>query len=223
MPACRAPVSSTPHCLPAFLPACRYAVSKTALLGLTKALAEELGPDGIRVNCIAPGVVPTKVRRCRVQRQHTSTCPAVLTSPAVSLRPAQPRCGSPDVACRAYHRQPVCGLPLQRFSNQQSCAAAAGRHDGPAARKAAGIERQPAALHASPGLRFLPARATILQFASALVASPKLEELNKSRTLLGRLGTPGDMAAAAAFLVSDDASYVTGETLVVAGGMQSRL
>lgn len=40
----------------------RYAVSKTALLGLTKALAEELGPGGIRVNCLAPGIVPTKVR-----------------------------------------------------------------------------------------------------------------------------------------------------------------
>lgn len=36
-------------------PIAMYAVSKTALLGLTKALAEELGPDGIRVNCVAPG------------------------------------------------------------------------------------------------------------------------------------------------------------------------
>lgn len=36
-------------------PVAMYAVSKTALVGLTKALAEELGPDGIRVNCIAPG------------------------------------------------------------------------------------------------------------------------------------------------------------------------
>ena len=36
-------------------PIAMYAVSKTALLGLTKALAEELGPDGIRVNCLAPG------------------------------------------------------------------------------------------------------------------------------------------------------------------------
>ncbi|KAL4536805.1 hypothetical protein Ndes2437B_g06209 [Nannochloris sp. 'desiccata'] len=97
-----------------------YAVSKTALLGLTKALAEELGPDSIRVNCVAPGIVPTK-------------------------------------------------------------------------------------------------------FAAALVASPELEEASKARTVLGRLGRPEDMAAAVAFLVSDDASYVTGETLVVAGGMQSRL
>ena len=32
-----------------------YAVSKTAVIGLTKALAVELGPSGIRVNCVAPG------------------------------------------------------------------------------------------------------------------------------------------------------------------------
>jgi dehydrogenase/reductase SDR family protein 4 len=41
-------------------PLAMYAVSKTALLGLTKALAEELAPAGLRVNCVAPGVVPTK-------------------------------------------------------------------------------------------------------------------------------------------------------------------
>ncbi len=32
-----------------------------------------------------------------------------------------------------------------------------------------------------------------------------------------------DMAAAVAYLASEDASYVTGETVVVAGGMHSRL
>jgi NAD(P)-dependent dehydrogenase (short-subunit alcohol dehydrogenase family) len=31
------------------------------------------------------------------------------------------------------------------------------------------------------------------------------------------------MAAAVAFLLSDDGGYVTGETLVVSGGMQSKL
>lgn len=37
-----------------------YSISKTTLLGLTKTVAEELAGDGIRVNCIAPGVIKTK-------------------------------------------------------------------------------------------------------------------------------------------------------------------
>lgn len=37
-----------------------YCVSKAAVIMLTKALAAELGPRGIRVNCIAPGLVETK-------------------------------------------------------------------------------------------------------------------------------------------------------------------
>ncbi|XP_077325262.1 dehydrogenase/reductase SDR family member 4-like [Lithobates pipiens] len=37
-----------------------YSVSKTALLGLTKALAPELSPLNIRVNCLAPGLIRTK-------------------------------------------------------------------------------------------------------------------------------------------------------------------
>ena len=37
-----------------------YSISKTALLGLTRTLAVELASDGIRVNCIAPGLIQTK-------------------------------------------------------------------------------------------------------------------------------------------------------------------
>eukprot|EP00775_Hariotina_reticulata_P012268 gene12268-12406_t len=101
-------------------PIAMYAVSKTALLGLTKGLAAELGPEGITVNCVAPGVVPTK-------------------------------------------------------------------------------------------------------FSAALVASSELEQAQIEATSMKRLGTPQDIAAAVAYLVSDDASYVTGETLAVSGGMGSRL
>ncbi|XP_058080543.1 tropinone reductase-like 3 [Magnolia sinica] len=96
-----------------------YGVTKTALLGLTKALATEMSPK-TRVNCVAPGFVPT-------------------------------------------------------------------------------------------------------HFANFLSRNEVVRNAIEERTLLKRLGTAGDMAAAVAFLASDDAAYITGETLVVAGGIASRL
>ncbi|KAE9452729.1 hypothetical protein C3L33_15358, partial [Rhododendron williamsianum] len=96
-----------------------YGVTKTALLGLTKALAAEMAPD-TRVNCVAPGFVPTR-------------------------------------------------------------------------------------------------------FADFLTSNDEIRKSIEEKTLLNRLGTTEDMAAATAFLASDDASYITGETLVVGGGAPSRL
>ncbi len=38
---------------------CNYAASKAGLVGLVKSIAKEMGPRGIRANCIAPGFIAT--------------------------------------------------------------------------------------------------------------------------------------------------------------------
>ncbi|KAK1292135.1 hypothetical protein QJS10_CPB17g01998 [Acorus calamus] len=60
-------------------------------------------------------------------------------------------------------------------------------------------------------------------FADFITRSESVRKAIEERTLLNRLGTTRDMAGVAAFLASDDAAYITGETIVVAGGIPSRL
>lgn len=97
-----------------------YSVSKTALFGLTKALASEAAADNIRVNCIAPGIIQTK-------------------------------------------------------------------------------------------------------FAAALTDNEDIAERVLETVPLGRFGQPSEMGGIVSFLASEEASYVTGETIVLAGGMNARL
>jgi len=97
-----------------------YSVSKTALFGLTKALAMEVAAENIRVNCIAPGVIQTK-------------------------------------------------------------------------------------------------------FASALTDNEDIADRVLENIPMGRFGQPAEMGGIVSFLASEEASYMTGETIVLAGGLNCRL
>ena len=46
---------------------CNYAASKAGLIGLTKSVAKELGPKGIRCNAIAPGFIKTDMTQAQAE------------------------------------------------------------------------------------------------------------------------------------------------------------
>ena len=67
---------------------------------------------------------------------------------------------------------------------------------------------------------------TVNCVAPGFISSPMTDELNEqqretilSRIPAGRLGTGGEIAAACVYLASEEAAYVTGQTLHVNGGM----
>ena len=70
-----------------------YSATKGAVIALTKALAQELGPSGIRVNCVAPGVIQTDM------------CAGIAPETMESLRAETPvgRLGTAEDVAKAMH------------------------------------------------------------------------------------------------------------------------
>lgn len=61
------------------------------------------------------------------------------------------------------------------------------------------------------------------KFSSALTQEGPARDTALSQIPIGRFGQPHDISGSVAFLASDDGAYVTGENIVIAGGMSSRL
>jgi len=74
--------------LPGRLP---YAASKAALLGFTKVLAAELGPHGIRVNCLVPGSTDTPMMWRDVRPEDQAQVAAEVAGAQLLGRVAQPK------------------------------------------------------------------------------------------------------------------------------------
>lgn len=54
-----------------------YSTSKAAVIGLTKALAKELAPSNIQVNCVAPGAIDTKMNNNLTQEEKENFAKAI--------------------------------------------------------------------------------------------------------------------------------------------------
>ena len=98
-------------------------------------------------------------------------------------------------------------------------------HTSIAASKGAieGLTKSLAAEYASAGIRFnaIAPSLTDTPLAAKLLASDEKKEASNKRHPLGRYGTSEDIAAAAAFLLQEKATWITGQILGVDGGMGS--
>lgn len=82
----------------------------------------------------------------------------------------------------------------------------------------AGMTRQAAGEVAEYGIRINSIAPGRIETEMAAQAGQSFNEAIRQATPLRRLGEPRDIAQAALFLLSDAASFITGETLVVSGG-----
>ncbi|MBD5653558.1 MAG: SDR family oxidoreductase [Candidatus Eremiobacteraeota bacterium] len=96
-------------------------------------------------------------------------------------------------------------------------------HEAIAAAKSAveGLVRSAAISYARYNIRFnaVAPALTKTELSKSLWANDVTLQASIAMHPLGRIGEPGDVAAAAAYLISDDASWVTGQVLGVDGGL----
>jgi NAD(P)-dependent dehydrogenase (short-subunit alcohol dehydrogenase family) len=98
-------------------------------------------------------------------------------------------------------------------------------HEAIAAAKGAveGLVRSASISYARYGIRFnaIAPALTKTELSKSLWSSEAMLNASVAMHPLGRIGEPGDIAAAAAFLLSDDASWLTGQIIGIDGGLSA--
>jgi 3-oxoacyl-[acyl-carrier protein] reductase len=130
--------------------------------------------------------------------------------------------GGTFYTCRAAAR----GMMKKRAGSIVNLTSVVGIHGNPgqtnyAASKAGiiGFTKSVARELASRGVRANAVAPGYIQTALTAVLPAEVQQAILSNTPLARLGTPADVAWAVRFLCSDEASFITGEVLLVDGGL----
>ncbi|TAK12663.1 MAG: SDR family oxidoreductase [Anaerolineae bacterium] len=94
---------SSVHAVATSVQVAAYAASKGALLALTRAMAIEFAPDGVRANAILPGAVDTKMLRGGVKRDVFEEASVNARLEALAARTVIGRIGTPDEIARGIY------------------------------------------------------------------------------------------------------------------------
>ncbi len=125
------------------------------------------------------------------------------------------------VVARAAARRMLAGGAIVMIGSMNGVAPGPGAGAYGATKSAVHLLTQQMALEWAPDIRVNAVAPGLIDagMSAPIYADPATREARRGKVPLGRLGTAADVASAALWLASDDAAYVTGQTLLVDGGV----